>query len=268
MRVGRLILSFVLIILVSSPRLNSQQAIPAPQRDPQAVAAIQNALAAMGGASAIAQVQTVIAQGSMLPAQGSAIPSGNFTMEDQFTGQAHEFKDAFQSPAITQTLASGHGNPGLLSNGHTKNLNPWSTNSRLPVHLPAIILSGLLANANCNITSVGQATINGQAAIQVHFHIDTDIVQQTLSIQDWYFDPATSLPIRVEYRIPDTSNPTIFISAAADFSDFRPVQGVLFPFRLLAYQDARPQAVLTLTSVAVNQPISSSDFDVTVAVAQ
>ncbi len=267
MRVARLVLSFVLI-LSSSLRLNSQQAIPAPQRDPQAVAAIQNALAAMGGASAIAQVQNVIAQGSMLPAQGSPIPVGNFTMQDQLTAQSHDLKTAFQSAALTQTIASGHGNPGLLSNGHTKNLNAWSANARVPVHLPAMILSALLANANCNIASAEQTTLNGHAAIQIHFHIDTDIVQQTLSVQDWYFDSSTGLPLRVEYRIPDTANPTMFIGAAADFSDFRPVQGVLFPFRIQAYQDGKPQAVLTMTSVAINQPISSSDFDAPTAVAQ
>jgi hypothetical protein len=267
MRVARLVLSFVLI-LGSSPRLNSQQFATAVQRDPQSVAAIQNAIVAMGGASAIAQVQNTIAQGSVLPAQGSTTPIGSFTMKDHFGAQGHEFKDAFQSAALTQTLASGHGNPGLLSNGHTKNLNPWSANSRLPVHLPAMILSGLLANANCNIISAGQATINGHTAIQIHFYVDTDIVQQTLSVQDWYFDPATGLPLRVEYRIPDTSNPTIFISAAADFSDFRPIKGVLFPFHILAYQDGKPQNLLAVTSVAINQSISSSDFDAPTAVAQ
>jgi len=267
MRVARLVLSFLLII-ASSPRVNSQQSVVTPQRDPQAVAAIQNALAAMGGANAIARVQNVIAQGSMLPAQGSAIPIGSFRMEDQFGAQAHEFRDTFQSPALNQSIVSGHGNPGLLSNGHTKNFNPWSGNSRLPVHLPVMILSAFLASANCSIVSAGQTTINGHAAIQIHFHIDTDVVQQTLSIQDWYFDSATALPLRVEYRIPDTSNPTIFIGAAADFSDFRPVQGVLFPYRVTAYQDDKALAALTLTLVAVNQAISSSDFDLPPAVAQ
>lgn len=266
MRVARLVLSFVLIF-ASSPRLNSQLTTAPAQRDPQAVAAIQNALAAMGGASAIAQIQNVIAQGSMLPAQGSTIPVGSFTMEDQFGAQGHEFKDAFQSAALTQTLVSGHGSPGLLSSGHTKNINPWAANSRLPIHLPVMILSGLLANVNCNIAA-GKTTINGQAAIHIQFHIDTDIVQQTLSIQDWYFDPATALPLRVEYRIPDTSNPSLFISAAADFSDFRPVQGVLFPFRIVAYQEGNSKNVMTITSVSVNQPLASTDFDLPTAVAQ
>jgi len=267
MQVARLVLSS-LLVLSFSPNLGSQQPPTPPQRDPQAVTTIQNAVAAMGGANAIAQVQSVIAQGSSVPAPGISDPSGNVMMEDLFSAQGHEFKDAFQSPSLTQTLVSGHGNPGLLSNGHTKNFNPWSATARLPVHLPAMILTGLLANANCSIASAGQTTINGRAAIQIHFHIDTDIVQQTLSIQDWYFDPSTGLPLRVEYRIPDTFNPTIFIGASADFSDFRPVQGILFPFHLVSYVDGKPRDVLTFSTLTLNQPVASADFDLPTAVAQ
>ncbi len=58
MRVARLVLSFLLII-ASSPRVNSQQSVVTPQRDPQAVAAIQNALAAMGGAAAGSQSRQI-----------------------------------------------------------------------------------------------------------------------------------------------------------------------------------------------------------------
>jgi len=266
MRVVRFVLSF-LLVLGSSPRLKSQLSTATPQRDTQAVGAIQNALAAMGGASTMAQVHNVIVQGSMLPAQGNT-PIGSFTMKDQFGAQVHEFKDSFQSAALTQTFVSGHGKPGLLSNGHTKNFNPWTANFRLPVHLPGIILKGLLADTNCNIAFAGQTTINGLATIHIQFHIDTDIVQQTLSVQDWYFDPSTTLPLRVEYRIPDSSDPLLFISAAADFSDFRPVQGVLFPFRIASFEDGKPQNVLALTSVVINQSVSSSEFDKLTAVAQ
>ncbi|HET7108346.1 MAG TPA: hypothetical protein VFI38_16150 [Candidatus Acidoferrum sp.] len=239
-----------------------------PQRDPQAVTTIQNALVAMGGTSAIAQVQNVIARGSSVPAPGIGDPSGNVTMEDLFSAQGHEFKDAFESATLTQTFVSGHGSPGRLSNGHTEQFAPFVANSRLAAHLPAMLLAGALANATCSIDLIGPSAINGQAAIQVRLHIDTDIVQQTLSVQDWYFDSLTHLPVRIEYRIPDTTNALFFLHAAADFSDFRPVQGVLFPFHLLAYVDSKPRDVLTFSSITVNQPIASADFDLSVAVTQ
>ncbi len=246
----------------------SPSAATAPQRDSKAIAVLQTAIAAMGGATAVGQLQNVIAQGSMVSAPSASDPAGNFTMEDLFTAQGHEFRDSFRSASLNQDFVSGHGTPGMLSNGRTKNFMPHMANSRLAVHLPMIVLAQFLANANCNITFVGQTTINGQAAVQVHFHVDMDIVRQTLSIQDWYFDPVTALPLRVEYRLPDASNALFFVNAAADLSDFRKVQGILFPFHILSYVDGKPRDVLTFSSVVVNQPVASTDFDVPTAVTQ
>ena len=238
------------------------------QRDPQAVSVLQQAIVAMGTPKAVAQVQSVIVQGSSVPVSGSVDPSGTVTMEDSFSSQGHEFRDALQSGAATQIFASGHGIPGMNSHGRTKNFPPQMANARLPVHLPAIVLAQFLANTDCNLSFVGQATVNGQTAVQIHLHIDTDIAQQTLSVQDWYFDPSTGLPLRVEYRLPDSTNPLFFVNAAADLSDYRPVQGVLFPFRILSYADSRPRDLLTLSSVVVNPPVSAADFDLPTAVSQ
>ncbi|MGB4783473.1 MAG: hypothetical protein WAQ77_02065 [Candidatus Acidiferrum sp.] len=93
----RFVLSF-LLILASSPRLNSQQATSTqPQRDPQALAVLQQAITVMGGPAAVAQIQSVVAQGSVVAAPGTSAPSGSFIWEDQFTVQSHEFKATFQS---------------------------------------------------------------------------------------------------------------------------------------------------------------------------
>jgi hypothetical protein len=267
MRVARFVL-FFLLILASSLRLKSQQPVVTPRSDPQAVSVLQQAMVAMGGRDVPARVQSVLAQGSSVPAPGISDPPGSVSMEDFFSSQSHEFKDTFQSAGLTQTFVSGHGNPELLSNGHTKKLTPHVANARLATHLPMMVLAQFLANTNCNISLVGQATVNGQAAIQVHIHIDTDIVQQTLSVQDWFFDPVTRLPLRVEYRIPDTTNVLFFLKAAADFSDFRSVHGILFPFRLVSYVDGKPRDMLTFSTLAVNQPVASADFDLPAAVAQ
>jgi hypothetical protein len=267
MRVARFVFSF-LLVLALSPNLKSQQPTTSVQRDPQALAAIQQAIVAMGGSNAVAQVQTVIAQGSIASAPGANAPAGNFVSEDQFTSQGHEFKDTFQSAELTQNFVSGHGNPGLISNGQTRKFYPHVANSRLALHVPAIVLAGVLSNASYSINWVGSITINGQAAVQIHLHLDTDRFSQTLAAQDWYFDPASGLPLRVEYRVPDTEDPMKFINAAASFSDFRSVQGVLTPFRIQTYEDAHVRHILILSSVTFNQPTPSSDFDLPPAVAQ
>src|SRR5262249_15975597 len=105
------------------------------------------------------------------------------------------------------------------------------------------------------------------AAVQVHLHNDMDILQQTLSVQDWYFDPVTGLPLSVEYRLPDATTALYFVPAACDFSDFPAIQGVLFSFRILSYRDGIARNTLSIMSISLNQAVASTDFDLP-AVAQ
>jgi hypothetical protein len=266
---SRLVIALFVSIAIAVPATLQAQQPSQPVQDPQAVAVLQTAIAALGGANNIAQVQTVIAQGSMSPAPGvTNAPSGNFTWEDQFTSQGHEFQDSFQSAAFTQRFVSGHGSPGVVSNGRIRKFTPHVAQARLPLHLPALILAGLLANSNYSIAFVGPVTLNGAAAIKIHLHIDTDIVSKIIGRQDWYFDPGSGLPIRVEYRVPDTTNPAYYVTAAADFSNYQPIQGVTFPMRILATQDGSLRNVLTISSLTVNPPVASSDFDLPTASGQ
>jgi hypothetical protein len=248
-----------------------QPSSPAPTppiRDLQAIGTIQHAISALGGSNAVSQIQSVIAQGSILSGPNVADPSGNIILEDLFTAQIHEFRDSFQSSTVTQSFVSGHGSPGMSSSGHVHSFTPHMALFRTATHIPIVVLSQMLANPSCNIEYAGTTTINGQAAIQVHLHIDTDILQQTFSVQDWYFDPATGLPLRLEYRLPGAGIPLQFASAAVDFSDFRPVQGVLFPFHLLSYRSGFVRSTISFSSITLNGPIASSDFDPPSAVAQ
>jgi hypothetical protein len=234
---------------------------PVVQRDPQAVAVIQQAFAAMGGQAAIAQIQTVLAQGAIGPTQGSDIRGGNFTWKDQFSPQGHEFRSEFQSGGQTEVFASGHGTPGWMHHGHVKTFTPHVANAELPIHLPAVILATRLANPNYSMTLAGQTQLNGQPAIRVHFTIDSDIVQETLGVEDWFFDPASGLPLRIEYRVPDTFDALKFVPAAAEYSNFQTVQGVAVPFRIIGYEDGSPRSIVTVSSVTINSQIVSSDFD-------
>jgi len=85
-------------------------------------------------------------------------PAGNVVLEDAFTSLGHEFRDSFQSGSLIQSFVSGHGAPGLVSNGHSKKFLPAAAGARLAVHLPGIILSEIIANANYSVTFVGTAS--------------------------------------------------------------------------------------------------------------
>jgi predicted Zn-dependent peptidase len=74
-----------------------------------------------------------------------------------------------------------------------------------------------------------------------------------------YFDPKTGLPARVRYHAqhPMTGQPAEFVE---DFSDFRPVSGVLRPHRIVTSVDGDPFAEATVTEVIINGGVSDGDF--------
>src|SRR6266849_960707 len=103
-------------------------------------------------------------------------------------------------------------------------------------------------------------TVNGQTAVHVRSALNTNPVATALSPQDWYFDPNTVLPLRVEYTVVLTRNILNPEIVAIEFADYRPVSGVLIPFRLTEYGLSGEKDIVTVTSVALNAAISPSDF--------
>ena len=89
-------------------------------------------------------------------------------------------------------------------------------------------------------------------------------------VQDWYLDSATGLPARVEYRVPDERDAARYTTLILSYSDYRQIQGALFPWLLqmkvkpismpganLEIGGATTYRVTTLTTDGV----SDSEFD-------
>ncbi len=266
MRPFRILLSAFLVLQLSVGTV-AQQATATPQRDPAALAILQNSITGLGGATAVSKLSSSIITGSISAAPGANTPVGNFIWEDQLSG-SHEFKDSFSSATLNQVFVSGHGSPGFVSNGVARDCYPQAAAYRFAAHLPAFSLGIALQNPNFNVVQVGPTTVNGASVTQVHFELDADPISQTFSPQEWYFDSATGLPLRIEYRLPATDSSRRFANGAVELSDFRAVQGVLVPYKLVVYDDGKPSIIITVSSATFNQQIPSTDFDLPTTVAQ
>ncbi|HWZ99245.1 MAG TPA: hypothetical protein VN025_15920 [Candidatus Dormibacteraeota bacterium] len=236
------------------------------QRDAQAIVVIQKAITGLAAQLDPAQISSVVVTGTVsLPANDPPI-EGTITLEDSLSISSNEFRDTFQSANINQSFVSGHGSPGLISNGTVISFGSHYASCRQFLHIPWLGLTKLLANPNANISFVKQTLVNNQPAVQIHFHDDSDLVQQVMSVQDWYFDQTSGLPVRVEYRVPSTPTGLQFIQVTSDFSSFQTVQGIAIPFHIVSSADGRVERDMTITSVKINQPLSSTDFDLPAAV--
>lgn len=262
MRVARIVLSLLFVAPALSSQLSSQQVSAAVQRDPQAVSALQQAIAALGGQAAIVSLQNSIAVGTITPASASSwVEAGNFKWENDFSGSSYEFRDEFEADGVTKVFASGHGNPAFNNGLQTLARSSYAAQANLPFHLPGIVLLRELSNATCAVQFVEISALSGNSVIHVHTSISGDPAVTALSQQDWYLDAVTSLPRKVTYRIPSQGNALDYQLTTIDFSNYRFVNGVAVPFTLVTSEGDATVSTATITNISFNVSIASSDFD-------
>jgi hypothetical protein len=242
----RLILTCVCSLALFSSSL-------AQQHDSAAIAVLNQAQSAMGATSILSQFTSAECTGSIQAVNGSTSPSGTFVWK-------HQFRAEFTSNGQTQILVSGPSGPALSTNGTLRSLPSQVTLAMYPIHLPAIVIGVFLANQNYIITLGSPKQINSTTANHVIVSIGTDTVSQAQTPEDWYFDPTTGLPIRVEYRVADATDASQYTTAAADFSNYEAATGVLVPLSITNTEDGVAVTTTTLDPVQWNYPVVSSDF--------
>jgi outer membrane lipoprotein-sorting protein len=229
-----------------------------PTRDPGAVAALQNSLAAMGGLRAIAAVQNSVTLGTRQAAEGNTLPSGDFTWEtsgDQFR---------YDEPAKS-------GRAVFVSNGQSPQQEVDGKVSRVPRHiaealfpfqLPAVTLLRELQNPSYSITFKGNKMLNGAAVVHIRTVLMTDAVTIAVTPQDWYFDAQSFLPVQVAHLLPYANDALKSVRAEDHFSEYRSVSEVQIPFQIGQYQSRQLRCTYELKSVEFNTKVSASDFTV------
>ena len=255
--------SCVLLLLFSLSSAASAQT-QSPQRDTQAVSALHQAINALGGQAAIASLQNSAAIGTITPASAtSPVQAGKFKWEDDFSGKTYEFRYELQVGSATRVFVSGHGTPAFNNGTKLFPLPPHVSYAQPPFHLPAVMLSRELNDPNCSFSFVGVAPLNGVSAIHIRSQVNTGPIETVLSVHDWYFDAVRGLPLRVEYLTPSNSNMTDNKLAAADFSNYKTVNGVGVPFTITASEDGHVVSIATVVSISFNNGIAPADFDLT-----
>jgi hypothetical protein len=252
MRVLRSVCLFLsLLIFVNVAAVEDQ-----PRRDPQAVAVLQQAVAALGGEAAYAQVRDAVTTGMIGAAPGSTARSGNFVWKVA----GDEFRREFRNGSSEAVTVSGLGSPTHTRDGKSKRIAYHVVLASPPLHLPGLVLYRQLASREYSIKSVGTEMVAGRPAVHIQTCDERTDVSKLITVHEWFFDAVTGLPLRVEYRIPDTKIASDYMEAAAEFSDFRAVNGLLLPFQINTYHSGQARTVAQVSSVAVNGGVNPAEF--------
>jgi hypothetical protein len=261
MRVGRLFLWFVLV-LSSSPGLNSQQSVPAAQRDQQAIALLQSSLRAMGGTVP----SDSVASGNVVIVAGSLTTSGTVRILTRGTNQT---SIQFQTPNVNWSVIYSNGQANRVDATGPTMLPLELAASSQSLYFPFPFLSSLLNNPDFSLQYVGQESLDSSQVnhISVQNTFASSPSLQSLSdftIADIWLDASTALPVKIAMirRFGGGSSPKIPFSVV--YSNYQTVSGIKYPFAIQEYITETLWATTNVQSVAFNTGLSDSTFQVSI----
>lgn len=229
----------------------------APRRDPQAIAAVEQALDALGNKTAYLHVHTIVIRGNIQTVDGQAISS--FLWEDDLSGKIPEFRKEIRSGNSVALLVSGHGTPSQHRDGRQRQLPVQVALALPPFYVPGVVLTRQLNNPTYSFQLVDDA----DGLIHVRTSWQLNLGTASVSVQDWYFSTNTKLPVRVQYVLPNSEKPSQLKPVFLEFSDFRTVtaSGIAIPFSMIGHGVNQQIRKFAVTEAQINTPIDSNHFE-------
>jgi hypothetical protein len=254
MRVARLVLSFVLVILVSSPRLKSQSTT-AVQRDTQAITLIAQSLSTMGALASPSRM--TLAQGTATYPDGTTMPVSMKTMGNNCVRHDLGTNDF--------TFVSNAGSGFLILNGQKQKLHHWITAYKRPEHLPSLSLMSDYQSPNLQVQYIGLESLNSSPAHHLRLsmlptnNIPPEIQDMMSEFHVW-IDQSSLLVVKSRHF--DFSPEAIQNRTPVDiaYSDYRAQDGAVVPFHLVRFVANQKQCEVTFSSISLVATVSASDF--------
>ena len=250
-------LSFALTISVLA-----QQTAPSVQRDPQAIAILNQCLAAAGGIQAISAIQDVTATGTItydgLDQQGSAtikvLGLHRFRLDASLPDGSHSY--------VVGKDAAFHKNP----DGSTSPMPPQNAIKPASVTFPLFQVLAAVQDISFSVTDGGVVTHNGQ---QVH----DIVVQQTFSADKdrlgglskvtkahIYIDPNALSVQAIEDQAFRRDGEPGEAPHEMQFSDYQTVNGILAPFSVVEFVAGQKLSTTQIKQISFNTGLAEADF--------
>lgn len=257
--------AFVLIFVFFAQFASAQQtAVPALQRDPQAIALVQQTFAAMGSAQALLlQDSVATGQATIFKPDGTSTTLP-ITKKSKGTTMV---RIELQRPEGMQVRILNNGAAAIQKpDGSVESLITNNTVAERVQHIPALSLLSDWANTSMELKYVGSDSVNGQPSDVVSIsYIPSDAQDpnfwRNTTRTLFYVDQSTKLVSKVQYQNFAENNTNVSKKIEIVFSDYRPVSGVLVPFQQSTYSNGRLLSTITFTSAALNVGLTFSDFD-------
>jgi len=253
-------LSFAVPISVHAQQTTTTTTQPSPQRDPQAVAIVQQSVEAVASTAPSDSSAT----GTVAIVEGSTTVSGTIQILTLGIAQTSE----------TLTLPSGQ-RVVVYSNGDAKETT--GTQSTVPTlelavndqctDFPLPLLLAALYNPDSAFRYIGAESLNGTPVkhIQLSNAYSSNSRLRPLapfSTKDIWFDSTSGLPLKIAYVRRAGAGEVPSFAVEVSFSNYTRVNGVLYPFQIEKSFNGTPWQTITIQSVSFNTGLTASQFQV------
>jgi len=235
-----------LTMISTSQKTSAQPTAAAPHEFPSGAAVINNYLNAIGGIAAIDRINTCVITGKFVAANGT---TGTF-----------EIDQALPEKGLESITTSRFGRDRIVNQGVGWDKTPFGVSEMLPqqvrdvqLRLPLLLDVGLK-------DQYSELTVSAQTQIENQIVYEVDATRKDDRREKLYVDVETALLVR---RITYTPTMVGIMPEQIDFSDYREVQGVKFPFsiRVFTTDPTNPNTTRTVDDVKLNVPIDESKFN-------
>ncbi len=232
--------------------------------DPQALAALAQALQAAGGAQALGAIQDFTATGQITYSWAGNPDQGTVTLRGRGLDQ---FRLDASLPEGTRSWAVSHGVGNLKETDGTETKisghNALALGSLTFPYLPLVAAS---LNSTTTVSTVGTVPVNGANAVQIrvqrHYASSYDpngLIAQ-LTTRDFFIDPTTSLIVKTEQMTHPQETFTVSLPEDISFSNYRAVNGVMVPFTITDTVNGQQIWTIQLSAIQFNTGLTDADF--------
>ena len=181
-------------------------------------------------------------------------------------------KIRYEQTQSGQTLVSIF-NAGTAWAGATTGLKPLMehASARRPIELPFLDVIGELGNPYWKVRYIGEEAAGGGTVLHFAVHFTDPVPSQKRFLRralnedvDFFVDARTNLIVRSQRLQMANDSMDFRVPSLLDFSDYRQVNGMMIPFRIVNTIGNRNagirQITMVLQSVLINQGIPDSAF--------
>jgi len=203
------------------------------------------------------------ATGMVATVAGSESESGTIQILTRSTDQSSE---QYQT-ASGFTRVYSRGQASIISGSTLNRLSVESALTAQSSYFPLPLLVAASSNPDFAFAHVGLETLDGTAVNHLKFWNTFASIPDLQSLsdsstRDIWLDASSALPQRISFTRPSSDGSGSGISVDVWFSDYRTVNGILYPYSIRVSLNGTPWATISIQNVTFNSGLSDSSFPV------